>query len=282
MRVIDSHMHLLDVTQHDWYPGLKQMADAYALPHLYQDFLLEDYRTAAGDITIDKFVHVSATTKSRAYLDETEWSTTLADNAQLDMVHIGTVDPSLPATGIVADLEAQASSPRFRGVRVLGDLEPGSHAAGTILSWLAEHGQIFDLVTAPAEMTAWLRTLASYPELTVVLEHTGWPSGTDEAARTEWEDALQRFASETNSACKISGLGMTTVDLSESALRPWIEYAFQTLGWDRVMFGSNMPIETMAGSYTDYLATLRAILAEAGPQQQQKFWADNAERIYRF
>lgn len=281
MRTIDAHLHLFDLTHHDWYPALKQMADAYSLPHLYRDFLLQDYRTAAGDVTIDKFVHVSATTKPRAYLEETAWVTRVAHDSGVDMAVIGTVDPTLSTSEIVADLEAQAASPLFRGIRVLGGLEPDSEPAATLLSWLAERGYVFDLVTSPSGMSPWLRALAGYSDLTVVLEHTGWPAGTDDTARAEWRTALQSYADETTGPCKVSGLGMTTADLSYEALRPWLEHVIETLGWDRLVFGSNMPIETMAGAYTDYLDTLHRMLAQADPEQQQKFWADNAERTYR-
>src|SRR5699024_4457780 len=173
----------------------------------YRDFLLEDYRVAAGDLTVDKFVHVSATTKPRAYLDEAAWVASLADDAGLDMGLIGTVDPTLPTHELLADLESQASSPRFRGIRVLAGLEPHSDPAATILSWLDERGHIFDLVTAPAQMTEWLRTLADYSHLTVVLEHTGWPAGTDDTAHADWRAGLEAFASATTGPCKDYGLG---------------------------------------------------------------------------
>lgn len=282
MRIIDGHMHLLGITGHDWYPGLKQMADTYSLPHLYQDFLLDDYRAAAGPaLAVDGFVHVSATTKPRAYLDEAAWVEAIADEHDLAMVLIGTVDPGLSAEEITADLEQQARSPRFRGVRVLYDFAPDSDAAAVVLPWLEERGHVFDLVIQPAQMDGWLKRLEAHPDLAVVLEHTGWPAGTEQADRDQWAGALRDFASATDAPCKLSGLGMTTGDLSEATLRPWLEHALETFGWDRVIFGSNMPIETMAGSYADYVATLEAVTTGASAEERQRFWADNAVRAYR-
>src|SRR5699024_8387126 len=102
---------------------------------------------------VEKFVHVSATTALRAYLDETRWVDALADREGLDLVIVGSVDPALDPAAIVADLEQQARSPRFRGIRVLSGLEPDSAAAATILEWLDRGGYVFDLVTGPEAMS---------------------------------------------------------------------------------------------------------------------------------
>jgi L-fuconolactonase len=275
-------MHLWDVTTHDWYPGLRQMADHLSLPGLNTDFGPDQYRIAVGpDLAVTKFVHVSATTKPRAYLEEAAWIDRTAAQHGLDLVTIGTVDPSLGADAIRADLEQQARSPRFRGARVLYDFAADSDAARTVLDWLTEHDYVFDLVAGPDAMPGWVDTLARYPELTVVLEHTGWPAGTDDDDRQAWDPAITAIAERTTALCKLSGLGMATLDLSEAALRPWMERAIELFGWDRVAFGSNMPIETMAGTYSQLVATVSAIVGTASADEQAAFYAGNAERTYR-
>lgn len=283
--VVDSHMHLIDVTSHDWYPGLQVWADQLALPDLYRDFGVDDYRAAAAAAGLDvaKLVHVSATTKPRAYLDEAAWVDEVADRHGLDLVAIGTVDPTLDDAQLRADLDQQARSPRFRGVRVLDGLPPDSAAARTVLDWLAGRDLTFDLVTNPGELPGWTATLARYPDLTVVLEHTGWPTGTDEASRRDWDAALAAFTAATGerALCKLSGLGMVTRDLGEATLRPWLDRAIELFGWDRVLFGSNMPIETMGGTYADLAAALAAVVGGATPEQQAAFYRTNAERAYR-
>jgi L-fuconolactonase len=279
--VVDAHMHFWNTTAHDWYPALQQMAEQLGQPQLYDSFLVEDYRRVAGDLPVRKLVHVSAVTKPRAYLNETKWIDACADAHNLDLVIIGTVDPTLSEDEIVADLELQARSPRFRGVRVLYDFAPESAAAGVVLAWLQERDLIFDLVTQPMDMWSWLETLRHYPELTVVLEHTGWPAGIDTDARASWQHAITACAEETWALCKVSGLGMTTMDLSEKTLRPWVERAIEAFGWDRVAFGSNIPIEHMAGRYGQLQQSLEGILSEASEHERARFYAGNAERFYR-
>jgi predicted TIM-barrel fold metal-dependent hydrolase len=280
--VLDSHLHFWQVSEHNWYPELRQMAHQLGDDALYSDFLVDDYRAAAGNLPVDRFVHVSATTKPRAYLEETRWVSALADRHGLDLVLVGTVDPSLPEAAIVQDLDRQAASPRFRGARVLSEFPPDSRAAAVVLHWLQDHGMVFDLVTGPAGMPTWLETLSGYPDLPIVLEHTGWPSATDAEARAAWLAAITSCARQTGALCKISGLGMTTLSLSEHALRPWVEQTIETFGWDRVCFGSNIPIEHMAGAYRELRGSLGAILSEASASERARFYRTNAERVYRF
>lgn len=279
--VIDAHVHQWSVTDNDWYTALQPFAEQVGTPTLYSDFLPADYRAAAGDLSVEKFVHVSAATAPRAYLDEAQWVDELADRENLDMVLIGSVAPDLSAADITADLEQQARSRRFRGIRVLAGLEPESAAATTILAWLERGGYVFDLVTHPESMPRWLDLLARYPQLSVALEHTGWPSATDEAGFDAWHTAIRTCARRPGIACKITGLGMATADLSVDVLRPWIENAIAEFGWDRVMFGSNMPIETMAGTYGQWIDTVRTLLAEASGTERRHFYTDTAATTYR-
>jgi L-fuconolactonase len=258
------------------------MAEQLDRTDLFRDFLPRDYVEASGQFAAgNSFVHVSATTTGRAYLDEQAWVEVVADQAALNLVTIGTIDPALPTAEIIADLERQAQSSRFRGVRVLYDFEPDSQAAHSVLQWLDDGGYVFDLVTQPRGMVPWLAALERYPDLTVVLEHCGWPRSTKDADRDQWRDAIRACAEQTNSLCKISGLGMVTGDLSEQALRPWVEEAIDVFGWQRVAFGSNMPIETIAGTYQQLVTSLQNILEGASEREQAAFYADNARRYYK-
>lgn len=277
--IVDAHVHLWEISKRDWYPGLEDFATSVDTD-LYRDFLIDDYLSAAGDFDVTKFVHVSAVTKPGSYLDETEWIDAYANANDLDVAIIGSVDPTLDAGQLMTDLERQATSSRFRGVRVLYGLEPGSEAAKTVLSWLQAHNYIFEVSSQPDAAADWVDILRRYPDLKVVIEHTGWPAGTDPFSRSAWETAISAYAAETAALCKISGLGMTTRDLSEDALRPWIEKTVSAFGWDRLAFGSNIPIEHMAGDYAELQAALGSIIGTAAEHEQERFYATNAERVY--
>lgn len=277
---VDAHMHLWKVTENDWYPTLREMAEQFDTQELYCDFLLEDYQQAVGDLSVRKYVHVSAVTAPRAYLAETRWVDAIADREGLDLVIIGSVESTLSEVQIVADLERQAASRRFRGVRVLYDFEPSSPAAKTVLAWLERNGYVFDLVTQPESMSDWIETLAGYPELAVVLEHTGWPVATDPAGHEQWWNAMKECSRRTDALCKISGLRRVTLDRPDS-LRRWVEDAVELFGWDRIAYGSNMPIETMIGTHSSWFGAVREVMGRASDAEQRKFYCTNAETRYR-
>ncbi|QIG43047.1 amidohydrolase family protein [Nocardioides anomalus] len=279
-RIIDAHAHWWRPSEHPWYPGLPAWAEALppgAGDGFNRDFTAQDHR-AAAPFTVDGFVHVSAVTAPHTYLDEAAWVEAQAAEHGVDVRLVGTVDPALDAAAIRADLDRQAASDRFAGVRVLYGFEPDSPAVPVVLAWLAEHDKVLDLVSHPAQADVWLRALEPYAGLRVVLEHTGWPESADDLG--PWRAAMARLAGESDMVCKLSGLGMVLMTLDADTLRPWVEGALATFGPDRLLFGSNMPIETMGGGYAELVATLTGLVG--GPADQPGFWGGHAAATYGF
>ncbi|QLY27698.1 amidohydrolase family protein [Nocardia huaxiensis] len=278
--IVDGHLHLWD-TGHGWYPQLAQFAAGAGKPELADNFLLADYERAAGSTAVAGLVHVSATTAPHAYLAETRWVTELAGQANRPVAIIGSVDPALPTAELADHLEQQSRSPHFRGIRVYRRLAPNTPAAETIAAWLQERDAVFDLVTTPAETADWIDFLAGYPNLRVVLEHLGLPEGTGADERLAWQKSLTLAAKETDWRCKVSGLGMICPDLSWESLAFWLETTADLWGWRRLLFGSNMPVDTMAGSYAELLETIdRMVAADATDQEAEFFYAANAAETY--
>lgn len=280
-RVIDAHVHWWRLSENPWYPGLPAWAEALppgAGDGFNRDFDVTDYR-AAAPFEVSGFVHVSAVTAPHTYLDEQAWVEGQAEAHGLDVRIVGTVDPQLPEAEIRSDLDRQAASDRFAGVRVLYGFEPDSPAVGTVLGWLEERDLVFDLACHPAQVDGWSRVLERHTELRVVLEHTGWPETPGDL--DTWLDTMDRLGRETGILCKLSGLGMALMDLSVDALRPWVEGAVETFGLDRLLFGSNMPIETMGGTYAQLVASLSTLL-DGTPDELAGFWAGQAAATYGF
>ncbi|MFB8001225.1 amidohydrolase family protein [Nocardia sp. NPDC056000] len=279
--IVDAHLHLWHPTANDWYPQLREFGTAAGAPELANDFLLADYERAAG-VEIAGLVHISATTAPHAYLDEGRWIDAIAATAGQPVAIIGSADPALPETELLAHLDRQAQSPNFRGLRVFGGLHPNTPAAETIAAWLQDRDGVFDLVAHPHDMLDWIDFLAGYPQLRVVLEHLGLPQGTTEDDRAAWHNALSLAAKETQWLCKLSGLGMICPDLSWETLEYWLESSVQLWGWRRLMFGSNMPIDTMAGSFDNLLATVDHLVGtDATEQEAEFFYRANAFDTYR-
>ncbi|WP_405136891.1 amidohydrolase family protein [Nocardia sp. NBC_01388] len=278
--IVDAHLHLWDTTAHQWYPQLRDFGSAAGQPDLGRRFLLPDYDRAAG-AEIAGLVHVSATSAPQAYLAETRWIEEIAAADKRPFALVATVDPTLAAADLLDHLEQQSRSAHFRGIRVFQGLSPATPAAETIAHWLQERDAVFDLVTRPDDMLDWIDFLAGYPNLRVVLEHLGLPRSTAPDDRTAWHNALSLAAKETQWLCKVSGLGLICPDLSWESLGFWLESSVHLWGWRRLMFGSNMPVETIAGSYPELLATVdHMVSTDATDQEAEFFYRTNASDTY--
>ncbi|WP_196054884.1 amidohydrolase family protein [Nocardia aurantiaca] len=281
MPIVDAHMHLWDTSAHAWYPGLARFVDA-GRPEIAQNFLLADFDRGIGDLEVAGLIHVSATTAPRAYLDEIRWVDGIAAADARPFAIVGAVDPTLDRADLIDHLDQQARTARFRGVRVFEGLSPNTPAADAIASWLQDHDGVFDLVTKPGEILDWIDFLAGYPDLRVVLEHLGFPQGHSSDARNAWHNAISLAAKETQWLCKLSGFGLICRDLAWPTLEYWLESSVSLWGWRRLMFASNMPVDSMAGTYTELVSAIDHIVTtDATDQEAEFFYRTNALDTYR-
>jgi predicted TIM-barrel fold metal-dependent hydrolase len=83
--------------------------------------------------------------------------------------------------------------------------------------------------------------------------------------------------------CKVSGIVVNADRRNWTAedLRPYVEYVIEVFGWDRVMFGSDWPVCTLAASYRQWVEALKTLTEGEGESNQRKLFGENAERIYR-
>jgi predicted TIM-barrel fold metal-dependent hydrolase len=280
--IVDAHVHLWDTQAHPWYPGLQVFAEQAASPWLLDRHLFVDYADHQPEVELAGLVHVSASTAPHAYLEEARWLEQELGTAPVPAVTIGTVDPLLPAREIVAHLEQQAASERFRGARVYGGLEPDSPATPVLLDWLDERGLVFDLVATPGSLPAWVELLGRRPGLAVVLEHLGTPHDASAEGIATWRETMHVTAESTHWSCKFSGLGMVLPEVTAETVTPWLEGAVEAWGWQRLMFGSNMPIDSIRVRHADLLgAIVPLVSAAAAPEEAARFFADNARAAYR-
>ncbi|WP_436701403.1 amidohydrolase family protein [Nocardioides sp. BYT-33-1] len=280
--IVDAHAHLWDPAANPWYPRLHSFAEATASPWLLDRHRYVDLAAHHPGLTLAGVVHVAASSAPHAYLDEARWLDAERAGAPVPIVSIGTVDPQLPVAELVAHLDEQATYGHLRGIRVFPGIEPDAPGTAPLLDWLAERGLVFDLVATPGSLPAWATLLAGRPGLRVVLEHLGSPHDLSPDGYAAWRAAMRRAAAETDWRCKFSGLGMVLPTVTGTTLRPWLEDAVAAWGWDRLLFGSNMPIDSRRVRHPDLLAAIVPLVGElARPAEAARFFADNARAAYR-
>src|SRR5262249_38795287 len=146
------------------------------------------------------------------------------------------------------DQQAAAGTTRFRGVRApaydAGVPEPD------VLRVLQERNFVLDVMTHPDKLQAAASALQDFPDLTVVVEHTGWPRTSSDEEYQLWQTGMSAFASlQSDVYCKLSGLAMPLGSMDVGVFRPWIDFCLEAFGPERCMFASNFPVDGMHGTF---------------------------------
>jgi L-fuconolactonase len=141
---------------------------------------------------------------------------------------------------------------------------------------------VYDLVITPGQLPAAAAAAAEVPGLVFVLDHLGKPP-IETGVVAPWASDLGRLAALPNTVAKLSGL-VTEADWSRwqpSDLRPYVESALSAFGPDRLMFGSDWPVCTLAASYDAVLAAAIDLTAELTSAERDAMFTGTATRVYR-
>ena len=280
-RIVDAHIHLWDPARADWYPYLvgEQELDIGDISGMCRRFDQETYFSETRGWYVEKFVHVSAAGGFIA--DETREREEMAQATGHPDAIIGGIIPDDPIADTIALLDDQMRSPHFRGVRAMGLVEGGVPDAD-VLRALQERGLVLDLMARAPELDYAASALADWGDLTVVVEHTGWPHTNSSDEHALWKVGIAALAAVgDNVHCKLSGLAMPLASMEVDALKPWIDHALEAFGVDRSLFASNFPVDSTHGTFDDLYSTYDTLTSDLDAASRDKLFASNAERVYR-
>jgi L-fuconolactonase len=218
-------------------------------------------------------------------MQEAKWLRRQADRSSVvkGVLWAPVSSPDLPG---YLDEVASSDDPRILGVRRSFEFEPQDFPSRPEVvdgvRRLAGYGWSFDLVLFHPLLPAAVELVQPCPEVQFVLDHLGKPSIGD-AALDRWREHVARMASQPNVACKMSGL-VTEADLrgwSAEMLRPYVQHAIESFGWDRLIFGSDWPPCERAGGLGRWLEAVEELVKGASTDERETFFSRNASRIYR-
>jgi L-fuconolactonase len=280
-RVVDAHVHLWDPARTDWYPYLSggQELDLGDVSKMARRFDQTTYFSESAKWNVQKFVHVAAASDFVAEtmeLDDQSRTTGHPDAI------IGGIAPGESVAEAVEQLDRQMASSRFRGVRPMGGSMEGAVPGAEILDALRERGLVFDMMSHPDQLQAAAASLADWGDLTIVVEHAGWPRSSSDEEYGIWRTGMSALASlGPNVHCKLSGLAMPLASMEVDVFRPWIEHCLEVFGVDRCFFASNFPVDGMHGTFDDLYSTYSTLTADLDRASREKLFASNAEGVYR-
>jgi L-fuconolactonase len=278
--IVDTHVHFID-------PGRFSHPWLARRPDVDRRFVEADYREAIGGADVSRIVLVEAAVRDADAIGEAEWMSGLAEDSEL----VGAVvaQARLERGAAVRDeLDRLARLPKITGIRRVVrapfQSDPDfcvrpDFIAGMRL--LADYDFSFDVACGPGDL-ANVATLAdSCPNVRLIVDHVANPPS-EAAGFATWEAGLRELARRQNVSCKISGQQThLPAGWNADAVRRIVEPAAEAFGPSRILFGSDIPVQSAGGGFAPWLGALEMVFSGASEEERGLFFRDNARRLYR-
>ena len=276
--VIDTHVHLLDPGQIR-YPWLE------SVPPLNQPFRVQEFQAASTGLGIEKIVFMEVDAHADDGLKEVAWVSELAQ-AEPRIEGIVAAAPLEQGEAVKPYLESLAHYPLVKGVRRLIQGEgPGFSRQPDFVQGvqlLPAFNLSFDICIYHHQLADVLQLVGQCPAVDFVLDHVGKP-GIKAGRFDPWRAEIEALAQFPNVACKISGM-VTEADhqhWTPEQLRPYIDHVVAAFGPERIMYGGDWPVSTLATTYKTWFETLQAATAHFSDGDRHKLFYANASAFYK-
>lgn len=295
IEIVDAHQHFWDL-QRNYHPWL---CDEPQIPFRYGDYralrrtyLPEDYRRDAAGHRVVQTVYIEAEWDPADPLGETRWVHELHDRTGLPDAMVA--QAWLDRDDAAEVLHAQSRHPLVRGIRHKprvarwpADARRGQPGSMDDPAWrqgfarLATEGLSFDLQAPWWHLDQAVELARDFPDVAIVLDHSGLPADRSEEGLAGWRRALETFADAPNASLKISGLGQPGRAWTVAANGGVVRDAIRIFGVGRCMVGSNFPVDSLCASFDAIFRGMKEIVRDLEPGEQAALFAGNARRIYR-
>jgi L-fuconolactonase len=272
--IVDAHQHFWDPARGDY----GWLTPDNPIHRVYDTNDLRPLLIASG---VDATILVQAAPTPA----ETDYMLGIARKARFILGVVGWVD--LLAPDAAAQIRARAEDPLMLGLRpMLQDLpDPDwilNPALTPALNAIAAEGLVFDALILAHQLGAITTLAARHPQMSIVLDHGAKPRLGDAPAMARWRDGIVALAANANVCCKVSGLltelqpGAGRDDLMDA-----VGHLFDCFGPQRLIWGSDWPVLTLAGDYQAWFDLAREAIAAKSPQSVPAVMGANALRVYR-
>jgi L-fuconolactonase len=255
--IVDSHHHFWDPNhaEYPWMTGeYEQLKRPFGPPDLAP---LLEVNGVVKTIVVQARQDLAETRSLLGLAAQYEWLSGVVGWVDL-------TDPDLTST--LAEIKDGPGGDTLVGVRHLVHDEPDSR-------WLtrsevmrgreavAAAGLVYDLLVRPRELPAATAVARRLPGLSLVIDHMAKPA-ISKGDLEPWAGRLEAIAALPNVRCKISGL-VTEADWASWSRKDLERYVGMTVEWfgaDRILWGSDWPVCTVAASYDEVLTVSTDLL----------------------
>ena len=244
------------------------------------DYMPPDLERLMQATGIDGTVAVQA----RQNLRETDFLLDLADQYDFIRGVVGWVD--MRADDVEAQLERLAPHPRMVGVRhiVHDEADDRFMLGGNFLRGLAKLKACdlrYDLLLFPRHLPIAIDVVQRFPEQPFVLDHIAKPFIKD-GLLEPWQRDIRKLAAFDNLWCKVSGMVTEAAwgGWTQDEYIPYLDVVFDCFGIDRLMFGSDWPVCTLSGSYSQVVGIVETYISALSADEQAKIMGGVASKFY--
>lgn len=271
----------IDAHQHFWEMG--RLTYPWMTPEigvLHHDFLPKDLKPLLRDEGVDRTVVVQA----HQSIAEARWLLELAAAHEIVAGVVTWVD--LIGANLARDLDELQRNSKFKGVRHFIQDEPDD-------AWMLRKDVLegfrelerrdisYDVLIYPRHLKNVPKLREHCPRLRLVIDHLAKPP----IARNEidtWARDMETVASLPHVWCKLSGM-ITEANWhnwTPQDLRPYVKHVVHVFGFDRLMFGSDWPVCTLAGPYHQVVNALRECIGPISEAANDALWGGTARLFY--
>ncbi len=274
MATIDSHQHFwqYNPTKHDWITADMNV--------IRRDFLPSDLHPILQQNNIDGCISVQADQTEA----ETDFLLALADHHNFIKGVVGWVD--LRADNIYERLEHYSQFKKLKGFRhiVQGENDIEFMLRPKFKNGITELGFYdftYDILIYHYQLEQASQFVKLFPEQKFVLDHLGKPE-IKSGEYGLWQTNIKKLALHQNVYCKISGMVTESewVDWKPSDFKIYLDTVVKAFGTDRLMYGSDFPVCTLAATYVAQLDIITSYFSSFTNLEKRKIMGDNASKFY--
>jgi predicted TIM-barrel fold metal-dependent hydrolase len=275
--IVDTHLHIVDMDamNYPWLAG----AGALARNASYDDYAVEAKR-----LGITATLHMEVDVAASDIDKETDYVTEVASRA--DSLLVGAIAACRPEQeDFAAYLERTLDRKIVKGFRRILHEMPDDLSRAPLfrenIKRLAGTGLTFDLVALPHQLPIVAELVDLAPDVQFVLDHCGVPNIKDEAYQP-WAANMTEIAKRPNLVGKLSGIvAYTNRDTwTLDSIRPYAEHTIESFRFDRMVWGSDWPVCTLAGSLSTWVGATQALLDGVSLDEKAALLSRNAIKLW--
>lgn len=274
-------MKRIDAHQHFWkYDPVRDGWITDEMKAIQKDFLPEDLQPLLKKNGFDGCVAVQSDQSEK----ENHFHLGLAEKSDFVRGIVGWLD--LQSENIEEHLQYYTQFKKMKGFRhvLQGEVQRDLMLQPSFMkgiSFLSKYNFTYDILIFKDQLRFVPGFVSSFPDQPFVIDHISKPDIKNREI-DEWRKDMSVLRQFENLYCKISGMVTEAAwnGWKKEDFKPYIDTVVETFGTDRIMFGSDWPVCSVAASYDEVVGIVEDYFSSFPQDEQEKIFGLNAIAFY--